>query len=236
MRKTKLMLCLALALCLGCGCVDNEAKDSVASDTTPPVTNNTPSATPEPDRPGDDPNRYIRPTSGGQYMSAAAAGIPNDNRLTLKSIGFGDDVIWDYKIEMPFSVFFFDKDGKLLSDQTIMTCPMSVDGVYVGRVDVKWVETSGQNVCTIHKDSLLADVFDKTVDTSQVIMIGKIGSKTFVTDGVNLDILAVDSEPHPDDLSDDELKAMASVFKAAIKQDRFNYICRLKVNVQPIEQ
>ena len=109
MKKLVLVLCLALALCLGCGCVDNEAKDSVASDTTPPVTNNTPSATPEPDRPGDDPNRYIRPTSGGQYMSAAAAGIPNDNRLTLKSIGFGDDVIWDYKIEMPFPYFSLTK-------------------------------------------------------------------------------------------------------------------------------
>ena len=231
MKKVILFIFVLCIICLACGCKD-DAGDKVLHNTD----ESNSFYNKDHKNPGDNPNRYIRPTSGGQYMKAAAAGIPGDNGLSLKGIGFDDAVIWNFKIEMPFSIFFFDRDGKLLSDQTIMTCPMSVDGVYVGRVDVKWVETLGQNVCTVRKDSLLADVFDKTVDTSQVIMIGKLGGKTFVTDGVNLDILAVDREPHPDDLSDDELKAMASVFKAAITQDRFNYICSLKVNVQPIDQ
>ena len=73
------------------------------------------------------------------------------------------------------------------------------------------------------------------MDTEKVLTLGKVGSKTFVTDGVNLDILAVDDNPHSDDLTDSELKALAATFKAAAGET-YNYVCGYYITVQPIDQ
>ena len=67
-----------------------------------------------------------------------------------------------------------------------------------------------------------------------MLTLGKVGSKTFVTDGVNLDILAADETPHPDDLSDSELKALAATFKAAAGET-YQYVCGYYITVQEIK-
>ena len=246
MKKLVLVLCLALALCLGCGCVDNEAKDSVASDTTPPVTNNTPSATPEPDRPGDYMSAvFKKPQSLSDYSAAARAAIMPNYWELYEPSGFTGKELDKARVHDPFSIYVFDKQGNLLPDKTTVSCPIKVgikfaDGVslveeYIGRISVKYNESKNHNEFEYHKDSLLADLSGGTVDTQKILTFGKLGSKTFVTDGVNLDILAIDETPHPDDLSDSELKALAPTFKAAAG-DTYNYVCGYYITVQPIDQ
>ncbi len=244
MKKLVLMLCLTLVLCLVCGCGDNEAKDP--ADTTPPVSNNTSSSTPEPDRPGDYMSAvFKKPQSMSDYSAAVRAAImPNYWKLYEPS-GFTGKELGKARVYDPFSIYVFDKQGNLLPDKTTVSCPIKVgikfaDGVslveeYIGRISVKYNENKNQNEFEYHKDTLLADLSGGTVDTQKILTLGKLGSKTFVTDGVNLDILAVDDTPHSDDLTDSELKALAPTFKAAAG-DTYNYVYGYYITVQPIDQ
>ncbi len=153
----------------------------------------------------------------------------------FESAGFSIKELIGYEIGNVFSVFVFDADGQLLPESTVMACPITVDQKYIGKAVVTYDESTNRMSKELHKDTLLADIAGGTVDTTAVLTLGKLGSKTFVTDGVNLDILAVDSEPHPDDLSDSELKALAATFKAAAGET-YSYVCGYFITVQPIAQ
>jgi len=175
-----------------------------------------------------------KPRSDRDYALAVDVALDPPYREEYTKAGFTRDDIMYRKVDLPFAIFVFDKQGNLIEDAATVCCPVISNGKYVGRVGVKHNENKNQNEFEYHKDTLILDIAGGTVDVTAVLTLGRVGSKTFVTDGVNLDILAVDETPHPDDLTDDELKALAPTFKAAAG-DTYNYICGYSVTMQPIE-
>ena len=173
-------------------------------------------------------------TSYHDYVSAVSVALDPPYRDRYTEAGFTAEDITDSWIGFPFAIYVFDKQGQLIEDAVTVSCPIVTNGKYSGRVGIEYSETERRNLYEYHKDTLILDIAGGTVDTAAVLTLGRVGSKTFVTDGVNLDILAVDETPHPDDLTDDELKALAPTFKAAAG-DTYNYICGYSVTMQPIE-
>ena len=228
------LLCVAAVVCISIGYNREQAAEREALSQV------------EPNRAGDYMSAvFKKPQSMSDYSAAVRAAIMPNYRGLYEPSGFTGKELDKARVHDPFSIYVFDKHGNILSDKTTVSCPIMVgikfaDGgslveEYIGRVSVKYNESKNQNEFEYHKDTLLADVAGGTVDTLKILIIGKFGSKTFVTDGVNLDILAVDETPHPDDLSDDELKALAATFKAAAR-DTYNYVCGYYIAVQPIAQ
>ena len=216
------LLCAALVVCLSMGYNrEQDAERESMSQVEPVATGNT--------YPLNKANSY------SYYALAVSVALDPPYREEYTKAGFTRDDIMYRKVGLPFSIFAFDRQGQLKEDVTTICCPIITDGKYVGRVGAKYSETEKRNLFEYHKDTLIADIAGGTVDTTAVLTIGKLGSKTFVTDGVNLDILAVDDSPHPDDMTDDGLKALAATFKAAAGET-YNYICGYYITVQPIEQ
>ena len=173
-------------------------------------------------------------TSYHDYVLAVSVALYPPYRDRYTEAGFTAEDIKDSWVGFPFAIYVFDKQGQLIEDEVMANCPIVTNGKYSGRVGIEYSETERRNLYEYHKDTLLLDIAGGTVDVNAVLTLGKLGSKTFVTDGVNLDILAVDDTPHSDDLTDDELKALAATFKAAAG-DTYNYVCGYSVTMQPIE-
>ena len=174
-------------------------------------------------------------TSYHDYVLAVSVALYPPYRDRYTEAGFTAEDSKDSWVGFPFAIYVFDKQGQLIEDEVMANCPIVTNGKYSGRVGIEYSETERRNLYEYHKDTLLLDIAGGTVDVNAVLTLGKLGSKTFVTDGVNLDILAVDDTPHPDDLSDSELKALAATFKAAAG-DTYNYVCGYSVTMQPIAQ
>jgi hypothetical protein len=195
----------------------------------------------EPSAPG---NTYLlnKPRSDRDYALAVDGALDPPYCEEYTKAGFTRDDIVYRKVDLPFAIFVFDRQGQLAENATTVCCPDITNGEYVGRVGVSFSETEKRNLFEYHKDTLLVPILSGTVDTQKILTLGKLGSKTFVTDGINLDIIAVDNEPHPDDMTDGELKAMAETFKTAVVKATKNWYTQLEkyyglmFNMQPVEQ
>ena len=216
MKKLILMLCLAFALCLISGC----------KDTSPGADYDSPNI----GGARDTSVFYKKPTHSSHYSTMVFNTLFARSFLlhegVLEGTGFEESEINnnDFGVGAPYSVFAFDRQGQLIEEV------FGYDATFV-RHD----GTLGKNTVAIYKEDLPSQLENGTVDTRKILTLGKVGSKTFVTDGVNLDILAVDDSPHPDDMTDDELKALAATFKAAAGET-YSYVCGYYITVQPIEQ
>ena len=229
-KTFRLILCLFRLLCLVCGCRDK------AQDKTVELDDKNDPIVPAPVAPGSDVYYgWGKPKELREYPWYVRDSLMPQQSEQFESAGFSIKELIGYEIGNVFSVFAFDADGQLLPESTVMVCPITVDQKYIGKAVVTYDESTNRMSKELHKDTLLADIAGGTVDTQKILTLGKLGSKTFVTDGVNLDILAADETPHPDDLSDSELKALAATFKAAAGET-YNYVCGYYIAVQPIDQ
>ena len=231
MKKLILMLCLAFALCLISGC----------KDTSPGADYDSPNI----GGARDTSVFYKKPTHSSHYSTMVFNTLFARSFLlhegVLEGTGFEENNN-DFGVGAPYSVFAFDRQGQLIEEEIQMICPLKSKNTYIGKAvfgyDATFVRhdgTLGKNTVAIYKEDLPSQLENGTVDTRKILTLGKVGSKTFVTDGVNLDILAVDDSPHPDDMTDDELKALAATFKAAAGET-YSYVCGYYITVQPIEQ
>ena len=180
---------------------------------------------------------YKKPKSMSDYRAAAVAATYPNFRTLYEPAGITGKDLSTSKLSNPFVVFAFDGQGQVLEDETTYNCLLvddSLVGEHKGRIAVRYSQAEQRNLIEYYKNGLIASIAKGTVDTTAVLTIGKLGSKTFVTDGVNLDILAIDETPHPDDLSDSELKALAATFKAAAGET-YHYVCGYYITVQEIK-
>ena len=221
MKKSIILLCAVMLALAVFGCQSAEKTNEVIDQLTGE----------ESDRPG-----YIqlheKPESLQDYVFLAVIALEPPYRESIENAGFKlPDDLKGYKIGMPFSIFVFDRQGQLLPNETIIACPIIINDDYVGRVVVKYNETEQKNEFEYYKDTLLPDIQKGTVDTEKVLAVGQIGSKTFVTDGSNLDIIVESDTPAPDEVTNNEIKAMAAIFKAAAAEEHSD-ICGLRVSVK----
>ena len=221
---------ILLVLCLVCGCGDNSAADKTIEldDKGDPISPVAPGAAGEGVHYGEGKPKELR-----EYPWYVRDSLMPQQSKQFESAGFSMKELRGYEIGNVFSIFVFDADGQLLPEETVMACPIIADQKYMGKAVVTYDERTNQMSKELHKDTLLADITGGTVDTTAVLTLGKVGSKTFVTDGVDLDILAVDETPHPDDMTDDQLKALSATFKAAAGE-KYNYVCGYFISVQDV--
>lgn len=181
----------------------------------------------EPDRPGPS---VSYPQTIQEYTVYVRDRLMGHAGEMFEKAGYEPGELTGYSIGNAFSIYVFDKDGKLLPHETVTACPIELKNVYKGKIVVTLHECNIQ--MEIQKDALLSDLSGGTVDTEKVLTLGRIGSKVFVTDGVNLDIIER-GESAPDELTDEQIKAMAGTFKAAAGEE-YSYLCGYFVSVNGV--
>lgn len=107
------------------------------------------------------------------------------------AIGFSHDVFYNMTASTPFTVYTFDEDGNILTDDVYMS-PLIYAEKIVGTIGIYYdTETSSYHYSlgtTYAKE--LNELFNSTdLDANSGLVIGRLGEKLFATDGVSATIL-----------------------------------------------
>ena len=174
---------------------------------------------------------YKMPANYQNYRSAVLLSLRDDCPPgvipgALDGSGFEESEIMDkdFSVGYYYTVFAFDKRGKLLPNEAQTVISLKNGNTYIGYALAEFDKTQGKVLVTVHKFDLSAQLQNGTVDPAKVLTIGRVASTVFVTDGVNLDILCTDPAAASDNPTADELRELASVFTAAAGEN-YNYVC-----------
>lgn len=125
-----------------------------------------------------------------------------------------------------FTIFLFDKNGKLLSDHGLVY-PVFFKGKIIAILEMDYDRDTFAYTYTFGKayaDKLGQILCEGNIDSQKGLIVGRIANKFFITDGVHVEIILDQSAnllSEPDTISQEELEVLCRKLPQVV---RANYI------------
>ena len=107
------------------------------------------------------------------------------------AIGFAPDVFYNMTASTPFTVYTFDEEGRIITDDVYMSPLVYADKV-VGTIGIYYDSEASEyhySLGTTYATELNKLFYSTDLDADSGLVIGRLGDKLFATDGANANIL-----------------------------------------------
>lgn len=138
------------------------------------------------------------------------------------AIGFAPDVFYNMTASTPFTVYTFDEEGRIITDDVYMSPLVYADKV-VGTIGIYYDSEASEyhySLGTTYATELNKLFYSTDLDADSGLVIGRLGDKLFATDGANANILfenPIDStQPAP--ISETQIEDICATIKANADQ------------------
>lgn len=142
------------------------------------------------------------------------------------AIGFTPDVFYNMTASTPFTVYTFDKEGHIITDDVYMSPLVYADKI-VGTIGIYYDNETGDyhySLGTSYAAELNRLFHSTDLDANSGLVIGRLGNKMFATDGISANILfenpADSAQPAP--ISESQIEDICATIKTNAAQQFTN--------------